>query len=148
MTNRERYIFAGLIGVGALVLLAYLLRNSSGQAAATGSDNAGAASGDYPNGQPIPASTFVVGGSPSNITYNQGPPIPDVALRVPDVGGCDCDPCGAALSLQTVQSVAPDVYKSSVANLQSYKAKVVSKVVSIRPTDAEIIAADFGTQGA
>jgi hypothetical protein len=113
-----------LLGIGAVILIIYLMRQQSAPAPAVASNEDASPGGGYPNGAPISPSTFTVGGSPTNLTYNQSPMTPTVQVGEPNEDECECE-CGAAsaTAFQTVQVVPPAVLQSGLDNLNSYYAK-------------------------
>lgn len=123
MVKREQYVIAGLLGVGAIVLLWYLSRHGVSTSATAGTtpgpdglpvvaDNHGAAGGLYPNSEPIQMGDIVIGGTPINLSYNQLPggqnSLPQIHIGPSAVAtngdrpGCcnDCDSVGP-VSVQT-----------------------------------------------
>jgi hypothetical protein len=137
MTKNDK-IIAGLIGVGAVLAIIYVMKSGNGQNAATN------ATGEvlppnpinlpsYPNTQPIPSTSFtVVSGSAPDALYNvpvNGYPLSDYGLG--EIGdGCPCggdtDPCAEVTTLQSKMTIPPEVLKAAVSNLKSYQQKRVS----------------------
>ncbi len=147
MDKKQKLIIAGALSIGAIILLIYLLRQKQATivGAATGAGNSSGLP-QYPAPQTIPPSSFQVGGSPTYLTFASTPPLPDYDIANPDVGGCGCDPCGSATTLQVVSKIPPAVVKQAASNYSGYKAKVVT-AISI-PPKTNAYDQDFGTQGA
>lgn len=124
-----------LVGVGAVAVLIYLLMH---RASATGSN--GSAIPDesveqapaYPqNPVPSAASDIEIGGSPVNLTYNYGEPLPTLALGGNTAGECGCDTyCETAGQKVTVQNVPPDVFAAAQDNYTGFQAKQKAPVVT------------------
>lgn len=143
---KEKYAHLALLGIGAAVVLWYLLRQStaaSASPAAAVPDNSSAAP-SYPNSQPINLGDLNVGASPLSIVYNQSPTVPTVNLAPLDNDGCcDDENCTQLTALQTVQTVPDAVFQSSLSNLKAYTAKGPQVIkVTQNPTQQSIIDRD------
>jgi hypothetical protein len=136
MTVKQEHFIVGLIGLGAVAVIVYLMYESrQGQAAAV----------DVPSGQPAPGPTypnapsptsFEVAPSPVNLTYNTFPPgfsatgisvsPPDSACGNGGCGGCGsgCDACAQAGVPVTVQRVPEQVLSVAADNLDAYRQKI------------------------
>lgn len=119
--KQKHYAVLALMGVGAIALLIYLMRRSSAGAAAVPGNADATPGGGYPNSAPIKASSFDMGSSPLNLTYNYGPQTPTVKTGGEVDSGCGCDSAGAGFV--TVQEVPQDVLSASQANFQGYLKK-------------------------
>lgn len=135
MTKQDK-IIAGLVVVGAIVAIVYLMKDSAPQVSGADASTGGltppaAALPSYPNSQPINTGAInIVTGSAPDALYNvpvNGYPLSD--FGVGDLGGdnscCDCDPCEQVTKLQSMMTIPPHVLERSVSNLKSYQAKRV-----------------------
>jgi len=134
---KQNHLIFGLIGIGAVALLIYLMKQSGGSSSVTAAAPASAVAPaqntgpSYPNANPIQMGDFEVGGSPINLTYNTGPQLPKVKVAKANgngcgsgCGGCDKD-CTLATALQTIQSIPEPVLQQAQDNLNSYTSKGV-----------------------
>lgn len=112
----------GLLGVGAIALLIYLMLRNHGGSTAVQAVPTASANGNYPNSQPINMGNIEVGGSPLNITYNQQPIPPDVNIGTA-AESCGADCCSDVQTLTSVQNVTPALLESSKTNLLSFVKK-------------------------
>jgi hypothetical protein len=140
-----------LMGLGALVLLVLLLRQkaSGGSNGSSIPDEVVEAQPTYPqNPVPIDQSTIEVGGSPINLTYNYGAPLPTLSVGDNTGGECGCDTfCDAAGQKVTVQKVPADVLKTSAANFSSYQSKLKPTRVSFSQTPSGAMLAPMAGGG-
>lgn len=138
-----------LIGAGAVGVLIYLLMHRA-SAASNGSlvpDAAVAQSPNYPQ-NPVPqgnGSLTEIGGSPVNMTYNYGEPLPTLALGDNTGGECGCDTyCETAGQKVTVQTVPANVLKDAHENFASFQSKAQPPRINFSqvPSGASLVQAN------
>lgn len=135
-----------LMGVGAAGVLLYLLLHREPQVASGGSsipDGAVAGPQSYPqNPTPIDTGSIDIGGSPVNLTYNYGEPLPTMSVGDNTGGACGCDAyCEPAGQKTTVQNVPPEVLRSAADNFAGYTSKIAPQRVSFSqvPSGAALV---------
>ena len=154
MTLKQEHLVVGLIGLGAVAVIVFLVyegRQQSGGGAVAEVPvpvpGPGAAqSPAYPNA-PTPIN-FEVGGSPVNLTYNTFPAdFSPTGTQVRPLdsacgnGGCDgcgtgCDSCTQTQQPVTVQSVPPSVLAGAADNFSTFVAKAAPVRAAARVTSA------------
>lgn len=145
--KKEQYVHLALIGLGAVLVIMYLLRESATARAnqpIAPPSNADASAQQYPNSSPIQLGDISVGGSPVNISYNTpdgGSALPSVMIgatgaATQDNSGC-CDDCpGAGGSpLQLIQKIPQTSLDAAVANMQGFNAKLAFSSFSAAPPE-------------
>lgn len=130
MTLKENHIVFGVLTIGAIALLVYLMRRSAAPAvAAVVAATPASSSPSYPNAAPIKTGDFNVGGNTLNLTYNTpgaGGLLPTLRVGAESGdAGCECNPetCQDAGQLTTVQTIPAPVYQRAADNFVSFKAK-------------------------
>lgn len=133
MTKQEK-IIAGLIGVGAVLAILYLIYESNqGQGAAepaVGITPPPSALPTYPNAQPIKAGdiTIVNGSAPDSLNNVPIGGYPGTEYGLGDLTGadgcpCDCDPCEQVTTLQSKMTIPQTVFENAVSTLKSFQQK-------------------------
>jgi hypothetical protein len=122
---KDHHKIVALLGVGAVIVLILMLRRQG--TASNGSlvaDEAVQQPPSYPNAQPIQMGDIEVGGSPVNLTYNYGQPLPTLSIGDNTGGQCGCDEsCEQAGQKVTVQNVNPTVLKNAQENFSGFISK-------------------------
>lgn len=133
---KEKYSIIALLGIGAILVIVWLSRRSSGGAGVIPPEVATVpdAPAGYPNSAPLNMGAITIGGSPINLTYNQLPggqnSIPQIQVRsVTPMGGTDCS-CGeksdcadSAGDPVSVKAVSPGLLAKSAANFAGFTGK-------------------------
>lgn len=134
--KQEHYIF-GLLGIGAILVLVYLMHEKNGAvgpvAGSTPDAGVGNAFPQYPNSKPIKTGDITINGfapdSLPNVPIN-GVQIPQVETE-PDLSG-GCSGCGsdtycedAGITVSTMK-VPQRVLDAAVSNLQSFQQKRIT----------------------
>lgn len=128
---KEHYGIFALIGLGGLAVVYYLMRSSASASASSPAavvTNA-LATPSYPNSSPIQLGDVEIGGSPTNITYNQVTrPSTQYLEPAPFASqNCECNQgkhsCEEAGVLQSTQKIPQKVYQDSLTNLNGYYAR-------------------------
>lgn len=156
---KEKYAHLALLAVGALLVLYWLYTRSQTAAAGAVGDGGGgqpdnsSAAPAYPNAAPIQMGDITIGGSPTELIYNQQPVtegadgiydnpnlLATSAIVTPDSGcGCD-DPCAIpAGQITTVNNIPAPVFNAAVKNLDTLNQKMsVTQSASSLPVSDNI----------
>ncbi len=140
MTLKQEHWIVGLIGLGAVAVIVFLMYESRNAQPAAASEEIPSGGSAQPPAQPYPNApsnlNFEVGPSPVNLTYNTLPPdFSGSGVQVAPIssacgnGGCDgcgsgCDSCALTQQPVSVQKVPPQVLSAAVDNFQGYASKV------------------------
>lgn len=141
--NKNHLWHVALLGIGAVILVIYLMRRSAAAPVAPAAA-ASAAAPSYPNAQPIQLGDITIGGSPLNLTYNTQPGgslISDVAVG--DASGCDGSPgceCAQVQTLTSINRIPAPILAASQKNYASLVSKAPLAMFGsapIRPADPD-----------
>ena len=136
MTLKQEHYIVGLLGLGSVLVILYLLYEGkqSAPAAVDGvNPPPGVSVPTYPNSQPIKTGDITINGyapdSLPNVPVN-GIQIPTVETEPSLAGGCNgcgsdtyCDDAGLVVSMQKIPQ---SVLDTAIANLQSFNQKRIT----------------------
>lgn len=126
---KQHHAVLALLGIGAVIVLLYLMRRSAGAPAATQTNAEGQQ--PYPNAGPIQLGDISIGGSPFNLVYNQAP-LPSNTGVKPDAekkGCCSGGDCTIAGQIVSRNLIPEHVLVGAAQNFAGYVGKFSSGVV-------------------
>jgi hypothetical protein len=149
VTNEQKthYAILAVLGIGAFIVLAYLMRSRLGAGAAAGvspGEAATAGAGDYPTAPPIQLGDFTIQNPPVNLTYNTDPNLRPSTIVIGGSGqvtagsacGCDgaCVGSSAGVPYTSLKTISPDFLQSASSNLGSFGLKLSTPMPAPSPT--------------
>lgn len=129
---KEKYTIWALLGIGAIILIIYLMRQNSNSEVAAVSAPASASAPPYPNSNPIQLGDISIGGSPTNLTYNNNPGnqlVPTTAVQPPSDDNCCCGSSSSVSSLVSVNTIPQNIISNGIDNLKGYYNKISSGAI-------------------
>jgi hypothetical protein len=149
VTNEQKthYAVLAVLGIGAFIVLAYLMRSRLGAGAAAGvtsGEAATAGAGSYPTAPPIQLGDFTVQAAPVNLTYNTDPNLRPSTIVIGGSGqtqagsacGCDgaCVGSSAGIQYTSLKTISPDFLQSASDNLGSFGLKLSAPAAAPAPS--------------